>query len=346
LRIDLFHRSISYHIAIKSLNRAKLTSPKRENKVTAMRIAVMGSGAVGGYFGAKLAAAGHELIFIARGHHLEVMRQRGLRIDSPNGNLQIERAAFTDSRDELNAVDLVLFCVKSYDTQTAAQALAPLIGDGTMILSLQNGVDNADKLASFWGEQRIFAGVVYIAAQLESPGVIQHSNGGKIILGQLDGAIGAAAELIEQILSGAGIPCALSTNIRTVQWAKLLWNAPFCAISCLTGANVAQIIESEALTQLAAECMAEVQAAARTRGVELSRILFDETIAFSRGLGVFKPSMLQDFEARKPLEYEAFNGVVFKLLRHAGEAAPINQSFYALLQQLDKKNRQEAARKP
>jgi 2-dehydropantoate 2-reductase len=274
------------------------------------------------------------------------MRQRGLRIDSPNGNLQIERAAFTDSRDELNAVDLVLFCVKSYDTQTAAQALAPLIGDGTMILSLQNGVDNADKLASFWGEQRIFAGVVYIAAQLESPGVIQHSNGGKIILGQLDGAIGAAAELIEQILSGAGIPCALSTNIRTVQWAKLLWNAPFCAISCLTGANVAQIIESEALTQLAAECMAEVQAAARTRGVELSRILFDETIAFSRGLGVFKPSMLQDFEARKPLEYEAFNGVVFKLLRHAGEAAPINQSFYALLQQLDKKNRQEAARKP
>jgi 2-dehydropantoate 2-reductase len=114
----------------------------------------------------------------------------------------------------------------------------------------------------------------------------------------------------------------------------------------LTGANVAQIIESEALTQLAAECMAEVQAAARTRGVELSRILFDETIAFSRGLGVFKPSMLQDFEARKPLEYEAFNGVVFKLLRHAGEAAPINQSFYALLQQLDKKNRQEAARKP
>lgn len=343
LRIDLFHRSISYHIALKSLNRTKLTSPKRENKVTAMRIAVMGSGAVGGYFGAKLAAAGHELIFIARGHHLDVMRRSGLRIGSPSGNLHIERAVFTDGRDELTGVDLVLFCVKSYDTQTAAKALAPLIGDRTMILSLQNGVDNVEQLASLWGDPRTFAGVVYIAAQLESPGVIRHSNGGKIILGHLDRAIGAGTELIENTLSGAGISCALSTNIRTVQWTKLLWNAPFCAISCLTGANVAQIIESEALTQLAVDCMVEVQAAARTRGVELSRDLFDDTIAFSRGLGIFKPSMLQDLEARKLLEYEAFNGVVFKLLRQAGERAPINQSFYALLQQLDKKNRQEAS---
>ncbi len=311
-----------------------------------MRIAVMGSGAVGGYFGARLAAAGHELIFIARGHHLQAMRRSGLRIDSPNENLQVERAVFTDRPDELTGADLVLFCVKSYDTETAAKALAPLIGDGTMILSLQNGVDNAEKLASLWGEQRTLAGVVYIGAQLDSPGVIRHSNGGKIIFGRLDGAVGAAADLIEQTLSAAGITCAISANIQTVQWAKLLWNAPFCAISCLTGANVKQIVESETLTQLAVDCMVEVQAAARARAVELARSLVDETIAFSRGLGAFKPSMLQDLEARKPLEYEAFNGIVVKLLRQAGETAPINQSFYALLQQLDKQNREEAVRKP
>ncbi|HEX9787149.1 MAG TPA: 2-dehydropantoate 2-reductase, partial [Candidatus Binatia bacterium] len=303
-----------------------------------MRIAVMGSGAVGGYFGAKLAAAGHELVFLARGEHLEAMRRSGLQIDSPSGNLHVQRAIFTDAAEAATAVDLVLFCVKSYDTETAAKALAPLIGDGTLILSLQNGVDNAAKLATLWGEPRTFAGVVYIGAQLHAPGVIRHSNGGKIIFGRFGGATGAAAELIEQTLSAAGITCAISANIQAVQWAKLLWNAPFCAISCLTGATAKQIVESEILTQLAVDCMVEVQAAARTRGVNLARILFDETIAFSRGLGAFKPSMLQDLEARKPLEYEAFNGVVVKLLRQAGETAPVNQSFYALLQQLDKKN--------
>ena len=307
-----------------------------------MRIAVMGSGAVGGYFGAKLAAAGHELVFVARGPHLTALRRSGLRIDSPNGSLRIQHAVFSDRTDEAGAVDLVLFCVKSYDTETAAKALAPLLGEGTMILSLQNGVDNAEKLASVWGAERTFAGVVYIGAQLDSPGVIRHSNGGKIIFGRPDGAVDEAAGRIEQALSAAGITCAVSANIHTVQWAKLLWNAPFCAISCLTGARANQIVESQALTRLVIDCMVEVQAAARTRGVDLARSLFDDTIAFSRGLGAFKPSMLQDLEARKPLEYEAFNGVVVKLLRQAGETAPVNQTFCALLQQLDKRNREEA----
>jgi 2-dehydropantoate 2-reductase len=307
-----------------------------------MRIAVMGSGAVGGYFGAKLAAAEHELVFIARGPHLAALRRSGLWIKSPSGNLHLEGVVFTDSAKDAGAVDLVLFCVKSYDTMAAARTLAPLIGDGTRILSLQNGVDNPEKLATLYPSQQIFAGVVYIAAQLESPGVIRHATGGKIIFGRLDGAVGAEAMLIEQTLSAAGITCAISSNIQSVQWAKLLWNAPFCAISCLTGATAKQIVDSRALTQLALDCMLEVQAAARTRQVELARDLFDETIAFSRGLGSFRPSMLQDLEARKPLEYEAFNGLVVELLQQIGETAPINRAFYALLQQLDKKNREKA----
>ena len=310
-----------------------------------MRIAIMGSGAVGGYFGAKLAAAGHELVFIARGPHLASMRRSGLRIDSPDGNRHIEHAVFTDRPAEAGIVDLVLFCVKSYDTETASRALTPLVGDGSMLLSLQNGIDNAEKLASLWGKQRTFAGVVYIGAQVDSPGVIRHSNGGKIIFGPVDGAIGAAADRIERILSAAEIPCATSAKIQTVQWAKLLWNAPFCAISCLSGASAKQVVESATLTRLAVDCMVEVQAAARKRGVDLPRNLFDETIDFSRGLGAFKPSMLQDLEAGKPLEYEAFNGVVVKLLRQADEAAPVNETFYALLQQLDKRNREDAVRR-
>ncbi len=309
-----------------------------------MRIAIMGSGAVGGYFGAKLVEAGHDVVFIARGGHLEAMRKTGLRILSPNGDLHIQRATYTDSPTEAKAVDLVLFCVKSYDTETAAATMDPLIGAATIILSLQNGVDNPAKLAGLWGTERILAGVAYIGAQLDSPGVIRHSTGGKIIFGPLDGAINAAAHVIERTLSAAEITCAISDNIQTVQWAKLLWNAPFCAISCLARVNTQQIVESEALTQLAVDCMAEVRAAALVQGIELSPALFRETTAFSRGLGPFKPSMLQDLEAGKALEHEAFNGIVVQLLEQVGQPAPINRAFLALLEQLNKSTGKDTAR--
>ena len=310
-----------------------------------MRIAVMGTGAVGGYFGAKLAAAGHELVFIARGKQLDAVRRNGLRIDSPNGNLYASGSLFTSNPAEFGTVDLVLFCVKSYDTEPAAEALAPLIGHATAILSLQNGVDNPEKIARLWGAERTFAAVVYIGAQVAAQGRIRHSSGGKVVFGQLGGDGGTTAELIKKTFSTAGINCAISENIEKIQWAKLLWNAPFCAISSLSRADTKQILESDALTKLAIECMAEVKAAALTRGIDLPRALFDETIAFSRGLGAFKPSMLQDLEAGKPLEYEAFNGIVVNIIRQAGKAAPVNECFYALLQQLDKKSREEATHK-
>jgi len=304
-----------------------------------MRIAVIGTGAVGGYFGAKLAAAGHDLLFIARGRHLEALQAAGLRILSPNGDLHIHKADFLASPAQAGVVDLVLFCVKSYDTQAAAESLGPLLAESTAILSLQNGVDNPEKIAAVWRKQRIYPGVVYLGAEIYSPGVIRHSNGGKIVFGAPDGQADESAVCIEQLLSQAGIPCQLSAKIYEVQWSKLLWNAPFCAISCLARADVKEIVDSAPLTQLALDCMTEVQCAAQLRGVTLPRKLFDQTIEFSRGLGAFKPSMLQDLEAGKPLEYEAFNGMVMKLLQVSGKAAPINQSFHSLLEHLDRQSR-------
>ena len=309
-----------------------------------MRIAVMGTGAVGGYFGAKLAAAGHDLVFIARQRNLAALRRNGLRVTSPTGDLNVRSGLFTDSPADAGAVDLVLFCVKSYDTARAAAALAPMISKQTAILSLQNGVDNPEKIAGLWGTERTLAGVVYIGALVTVPGVIEHSSGGKIVLGPLSGQTSDTARVVEQTLLRAAIPCAISSAIEQVQWAKLLWNAPFCAISCLTRSTVGEIVESESLTQLARDCMAEVQAAARTRGIDLKAGLFDQTLAFSRGLGEFKPSMLQDLEAGKPLEYEALNGIVMRLLEQAGEQAPINRVFHDTLSFLDKKLREEASR--
>ncbi len=308
-----------------------------------MRIAVIGTGAVGGYFGAKLAAAGQDLVFIARGAHLEALRRDGLRVLGPAGNILIRNAVFTSAAEAAGAVDVALICVKSYDTESAARACAGLIGAETTIFSLQNGIDNPEKLGGCFDAGRILAGVVYIGAQLEAPGVIRHFNGGRIVFGRLDGKIDPRAQSVEQMLSAAAIPCELRSDIQRIQWAKLLWNAPFCAISCLARAHAGEIVGSAQLTRLALDCMAEVAAAARTRGIELRRSLFDETIAFSRGLGDFKPSMLQDLEARKPLEYDAFNGFVVRLLSQAGQPAPVNQTFYSLLQHLDQKSREEAA---
>jgi 2-dehydropantoate 2-reductase len=308
-----------------------------------MRIAVMGAGAVGGYFGARLAAAGHDVGFIARGAHLEAMRRQGLKIKSIRGDLQI-RSLFTSAPEEVGPVDLVLFCVKSYDTEEAGKKLTPLMKKETEILSLQNGIDNPDKLAKLWGKNRTLAGVVYIGARISTPGVIEHSAEGRIVLGEPAGEISDQTKLVQQIFSAVQIPCAISTEIRKVLWGKLVWNAPFCAIACLTRATVKEILESDSLRELGVSCMEEVREAAKSRGFDLSPDLIAQTLKVSESLGDFKPSMLQDLEAGKPLEYEAFNGVVVDLLRRTGKSAPINEIFYGALKFLDKKVRAAEAK--
>jgi 2-dehydropantoate 2-reductase len=298
------------------------------------RIAVMGSGAVGGYFGARLAAAGEKVAFIARGAHLAALRRDGLLVKSVGGDFRA-RGLFTDDPREVGPVDLIIFCVKSYDTEAAAEKLAPMIDERTIVASLQNGVDNPDKLANRWGRERVLGGVVYLGAQLIAPGMIMHSAGGRIVLGALDGADGAAPKAAEAVLSAARIPCSVSPEIRKIMWSKLVWNAPFCALSCLARATVSEILESGSLRALAAACMEEVREAARSVGVELPPSIIEDTFNFSRGLGGFKPSMLQDLEAGKPLEYQALNGVVVDLLAQAGKRAPVNAACRAVLEFLD-----------
>jgi len=303
-----------------------------------MRIAVMGAGAVGGYFGARLAASGQEVAFIARGRHLETMCREGLRIKSIDGDCQIQ-SLFTSNPEEVGPVDLILFCVKSYDTEEAARRLSPLVGEKTIILSLQNGIDNAEKIAGLWGKERTLGGVVFIGARVALPGTIEHSAAGRITLGGLDAGEGERAKSIREILAAAKIPCAASPEIRKVMWQKLVWNAPFCAIASLTRATVSEILESDSLKTLASGCMEEVRQAAKCQGIDLAPTVAAEALELSRSLGDFKPSMLQDLEEGKPLEHEAFNGIVVSLLRRAGKRAPINETFYAALKFLDQKSR-------
>lgn len=303
-----------------------------------IRIAVMGTGAVGGYFGSRLAAAGREVAFVARGEHLEAMRKDGLKVKSIHGNLHV-RSYFTADPREIGPVDLILFCVKSYDTEHAGAKLTPLVGEKTVILPLQNGVDNPDKIGALWGKARTLGAVVYIGALVSAPGAIEHSARGRIVQGDLDGAGSEAAEFVRQIFSDAQIPCAVSREIRKVMWTKLVWNAPFCALSCLARATVKEIMESEPLRELALKSMDEVREAAKCQDVELGPSAVDEAMEMSRSLGDFKPSMLQDLEAGKPLEYEALNGVIVSTLNRKGKKAPVNGGFYSVLKFLDQRIR-------
>ena len=307
-----------------------------------MSVAVMGTGAVGGYFGARLAASGQDVSFIARGSHLEAMRKEGLKVKSIQGDLQI-RSLFTSDPGEVGPVDVVLFCVKSYDTEEAAAELAPLMGEKTAVLSLQNGVDNPDKIAARWGKARTLAGAVYIGALVSAPGVIEHSAQGRIVLGELDGGASEGTKRVQQLFSDAQVSCTINAEIRRVMWTKLVWNAPFCALSCLARATVKEIMESDSLREIALKCMEEVKEAARRQGIELDPSALEGAMSLSQSLGDFKPSMLQDLEAGKPLEYEALNGIIVSLLSREGKRAPINETCYAVLKCLDHKIRSSRA---
>lgn len=299
-----------------------------------MRIAVMGAGAVGGYFGARLAASGVDVTFIARGEHLKAMRQDGLRVKSIQGDLEIH-SEFVASSDRIAPVDLVLFAVKSQDTEEAARSLAPFMGASTAVLSLQNGVDNADKIARLWGGDRSLAAVAYIAARISAPGVIEHSGGGRITLGSLHPGGQENALAVHSMLAQAKISCDVSSSIREVLWQKLAWSAPFCALSCLLHMTVGDILGSASLEALVRGCIDEVRDAARCRGIDLPASTAQDVLSSSIALRDVKPSMLQDLEAGKPLEHEALNGIVVRILQQAGRRAPINEILYAALKRID-----------
>ena len=294
----------------------------------------MGAGAVGGYFGARVAASGVDVTFIARGEHLKAMQSNGLRIKSIHGDLDIH-SEFISSSDRIAPVDLVLLAVKSQDTEEAARSLAPFMGRDTAVLSLQNGVDNTDKIARLWGGDRSLAGVAFISARISAPGVIEHSGGGRVVLGSLHAGGHEHARAVHSILAQAQISCDISPDIRTVLWEKLAWNAPFCALSCLLRMTVGDILGSASLEALVTGCIDEVRDAARCCGVDLPSSTAQDALSFSTTLRHVKPSMLQDLEAGKPLEHEALNGIVVKILQQAGKRAPINEILYSALSHID-----------
>ena len=211
------------------------------------RIAVYGAGGVGGYFGARLARAGADVHFLARGAHLRALREHGLRVRSVTGDFQVPASA-TDDPADIGPCDFVLFCVKTFDTDAAAARLGPLMGDGTAVVSLQNGVENEEKLARAVGEDHVMGGAAFIFAGIAEPGVIVHSGGpASITFGELDGRATQRARRLLAMCEQAGFQAELSASISTVLWAKLAF---ICAQAGLTALALAQAIDPGSFSSL------------------------------------------------------------------------------------------------
>jgi len=302
-----------------------------------MKILVMGAGAVGGYFGARLTDAGNDVFFVARGTHLETMREKGLRVKSPDGDLEL-RVKASNTPADAGIVDLVLLAVKSQDVGESLDLFRDCVGPETTILTIQNGVSAEEEVVVVFGKERGLGGVAYIGVLVEQPGVIVHSTLGRLAIGELEGAMGPRVRMIEEMFRDAGIPVTVSESIMETKWRKLVWNAAFNAVSVLTGMRTRAMAESEELRPVLTGIMEEVVAVANAGGHHLDRgDILGKTFELTRKLENVKTSMLQDFEKGKKLELAALNGVVVKKGRELGVPTPVNETVCALVRVLEKK---------
>lgn len=297
-----------------------------------MRIAVMGSGGIGGYFGARLAQAGEPVTFIARGAHLQAIQERGLEVKSVAGDFHV-RAAATSDPASVGCVELVLFAVKSYDTEAAATQCQPLVARGTSVLCLQNGVDNEDRLAGILGREAILGGVVHMLSTVQAPGVIAQTAGPRsIILGELDGRVTPRTERILGVLQKAGIAARVSSQIQIDLWEKFLFITAHGGVTALTRLGVGEILDCPETAALYRGAMDEVAAVGQARGVRLPSDAVEKALAFARSLNpAMQSSLAHDLAQGRRLEIEALSGTVVRFGRDAGVPTPIHAAIYAAL---------------
>ena len=307
------------------------------------RIAAYGAGGVGGYFGARLARAGADVHFLARGAHLGALREHGLRVRSVTGDFQVPARA-TDDPADIGPCDFVLFCVKTFDTDAAAARLGPLMGDGTAVVSLQNGVENEEKLAGAVGEDHVMGGAAFIFSGIAEPGVIVHSGGpASITFGELDGRATQRARRLLAMCERAGFQAELSASISTVLWAKLAF---ICAQAGLTAAvrlPIGEIRTADVAWAAFKRLVAEVCAVAEADGSPVPQAAQDSALALAQAIepGSFS-SLHDDLVAGRPMELEALHGFVVRRAAQHALAVPMSEAVYAILRPWAVRNQGEA----
>lgn len=298
-----------------------------------MRIAIMGPGGVGGYYGGLLSQKGQEVIFIARGAHLQAICEKGLHVKSVHGDFLVSPARATDDPAEVGPVDLILFTTKTYHTDVAAQAIKPMVGQETVVVSLQNGIDAAERIGAYVGREHLVGGVTWLSAAIEAPGVIgQYSQFRRIVLGEFDGKMTARLKMIYETLQATGITVEMSDNILKVLWTKFVFISSASALGSLTRATIGEYRHVPETRDVLTEALREVVAVAQARGVKLEGDLVDKTLEFIDNAATdMKTSMQRDVEAGRPSELESMIGVVPRLGRQIGVSTPVMRLAYAVL---------------
>jgi 2-dehydropantoate 2-reductase len=297
-----------------------------------MKIGVVGAGGVGGYYGARLASAGAEVGLIARGDHLAAIREHGLRVRADDGDFTV-RVAASDDPAQIGPCDAVLFCVKSYDTDQAAALLGPLLKPETGVVSLQNGVDNEEKVAARIGPEHVIGGVSFILAHIAEPGVDEQVGSvRRVIFGELDGSRSERVAGLLAEFRKAEIDSDIADDIRVVLWDKFAFLCALAGLTAVTRLPIDELLAVPETRNLFREMVGEVALVARAEGVELAGDIVDQKTAFAEALGPDSFSSLHhDLVTGHRLELDALHGEVTRRASHHGLSVPVSQMIYSLL---------------
>ncbi len=299
-----------------------------------MRIAAMAAGAVGGYFGARMAAAGHDVFFIARGGNLAAIRKNGLKIESVHGDLHLPKPNVTDDPASVGPVDIVLFAVKLWDTEKAAELTRPMVGPNTRVITLQNGVDSVERVAPVLGADTTVGGVTYIATVIDSPGIIKHTSAfAKIRFGRTDKKPDATLDAFVAAGQAAKLDIDLSTDIERERWEKFIFLSAMAGATATLRSSIGPIAADPETRAFFSDLMNEAFAVGRAKGVALDKAYIDERLAFiaTKVEPGMKASMAHDLERGNRLELDWLAGKVRDLGRDLEVPTPASDIVYKVL---------------
>lgn len=298
-----------------------------------MKIAVMGTGGVGGYFGGRLATVGIDVTFIARGQHLAAIRRNGLKVESENGDIHVYPAQATDAPSDIGPVDYVLFAVKLWDTAAAARAVLPLIQGRTAVVSFQNGVDAEHQLSDVLGREHVIGGVAQISAVIAEPGIIRHTGTlANVIFGELGGERSPRCEDLLTAFKSAGVSAEISNDIEKTIWQKFVFLVGLSALTSVTRRPIGPVRDDPDTRRLLVLIMQESVAVAQAMHIDINEDFVDDRLALMDSLPAnMTSSMHQDLARGNRLELEWLSGAVVKMGRELGVHTPANDFIYTAL---------------
>lgn len=298
-----------------------------------MRIAIVGTGGIGGPLGASLATAGQDVTFLARGAHLAAMRANGLRIEGDRGETIVRPVQATDDAASIGPVDLVLFCVKLWDVEATGEQIRPLMSDDTAVIPLQNGVDASERLVPILGARHVLGGVAMVTGSIVAPGVVRQSGKHhRMIFGELDGQVSLRADRIRDACQAAGIETVLSTDIQRARWEKFIILVAASGVCAVTRLPIGDLRDDPDIAPLFEEAMQEVVDVGRACGVRFAPDVLDPWRAFLRGVPPdWIPSMAVDVRAGRQLELPWLGGKLVQLAAAHGVPTPVNRVVHAAL---------------